>query len=57
MNALFIALAMFVTIVLVLTLGIGLSYLAASSILRIMGHRPQTQPAVLTTAEASSSGD
>ncbi len=57
MNALLIALAMFVTIALVLTLGIGLSYLAASGILRIMGHRPQAQPAVLTTAEASSSGD
>ncbi len=57
MNALLIAVAMLLTIVLVVTLGIGLSYLAASSILRVMSHRPQPQPAVLTTAEAGSSGD
>ncbi len=46
--------AMIVTILLVLAAGIGISYLAANGILRTMGHRPQTEAAVLTAAEAGS---
>jgi hypothetical protein len=44
------------TVLLVLIGGIGLSYLAASSILRFMGHRQQRHPAPLTAATADGSG-
>ncbi len=58
LNALIVALIVLLTVVLVLATGIGLSYLAASSILRAFGHRPQKQQQpVLTAVEAGTSGD
>ncbi len=51
------ALIVFLTIVLVLVAGIGLSYLTVTQILRAFGHRPRKPAAALTTAEAGSGGD
>lgn len=45
--------ALVITIVLAVTLGIALGYFAATGILRAFGHRPQKQAAALTTVESS----
>ncbi|MFB3814459.1 MAG: hypothetical protein ACE14L_10135 [Terriglobales bacterium] len=58
MNALLVAIAMFLTVLLTLAAGIGISYTTASIILRTMAHRPEkAQARALTAAEAGTSGD
>jgi hypothetical protein len=57
LNGFLIAVAVFLTILLALTAGIGLSYLAASGLVRALALRPKKQNAALTAAEVGSSGD
>ena len=50
LNGLVIAVVVLLSVLLSLAAGIGLSFLAVSSVLRAFGHRPQKQQARLTTA-------
>jgi len=52
LNALIVAIVVFLSIVLALAGGIGVSYLAVNAVLRSFVHRPQPQPTRLTTAQA-----
>ena len=56
MNGLLVAIAIFLTITLAVLAGIGLSYLAASSVLRAFAQRPAKR-AALNTVEAGFGGD
>jgi hypothetical protein len=53
LNGLIIAVVLLLTVLLVLAVGIGFSYLAANAVFRIVVHRPEERAtASLTTAEA-----
>ena len=56
MSGLLIALTVFLTITLALAAGIGLSYLAASGLVRAFAQRPRKPNAALTAVEAGSGG-
>jgi len=56
LSGLLIALTVFLTITLALAAGIGLSYLAASSLVRAFAQRPRKSNAALTAVEAGSGG-
>jgi hypothetical protein len=56
LSAIIVAATLLLTVLLALTAGIGLSYLAAGGIVRLFAQRPQKQQAALTTAEAGSGG-